>query len=546
MRDGSESIERGAAALDAMRNATFATAAVATSATDEAQAPGIVATAAGAAVADWPELVPLAAKTEPEAYPLDALPPTVRAAAEEVLGFTKAPVAMVASCALSALSVALQAQADVKRAEKLTGPAGLFLLTIADSGERKSTCDGFFTAAIREYQEQEAEAAKPVLQEHRSRLSAWEAKRAGIVESIKADAKARKDTSEKEAALRQVDNAKPEAPRVPRLLFGDATPEALAWALAKQWPSGGVLSSEAGIVFGAHGMSKDSMMRNLALLNVLWDGGALPIDRRKEDGSFTVKGARLTMALQIQESTLRSFFDRSGGLARGTGFLARFLIAWPESTQGYRLFSEPPTHWPALMAFNRRMAVLLSNPVPMDEGGALNPPLLPLAPDAKAAWIAFHDALELELRIGGELCDVRDVASKCADNAARLATLFQQFEYGGGAIGLDAFESASRVAAWHLNEARRFFGELAMPEPLANAARLEAWLLAWCRGNNSAQVPRRAVQKGGPPGLRDGDKLDKAVQELIDAGRIRWAQERRKKLFEVRPCLLKQNDRGAP
>jgi hypothetical protein len=35
---------------------------------------------------------------------------------------------------------------DVMRAEKLTGPTGLYLLTIADSGERKSTCDGYFTS----------------------------------------------------------------------------------------------------------------------------------------------------------------------------------------------------------------------------------------------------------------------------------------------------------------------------------------------------------------------------------------------------------------
>ena len=36
------------------------------------------------------------------------------------------------------------------------------------------------------------------------------------------------------------------------------------------------------------------------------------------------KEAWLTVALQIQEMALRSFFDRSGGLARGTGFLSRF------------------------------------------------------------------------------------------------------------------------------------------------------------------------------------------------------------------------------
>ena len=36
-----------------------------------------------------------------------------------------------------------------------------------------------------------------------------------------------------------------------------------------------VLSAEAGAVFGAHGMGQDTILRNLALLNVLWDGGEI-------------------------------------------------------------------------------------------------------------------------------------------------------------------------------------------------------------------------------------------------------------------------------
>ncbi|MGH8660095.1 MAG: YfjI family protein [Gammaproteobacteria bacterium] len=395
-------------------------------------------------------------------------------------GFIKAPVPLVASSALASLSIAAQAHADVKRAEKLTGPVSLFLLPIADSGERKTTCDGFFTKAIRDYEEAQAQAAKPALKDHKAAIEAWEARRAGIKDKIRQLAKENKPTGGMEAALRELEHDKPEPPRVPRLLYTDATPEELARCLAMQWPSGGVVSAEAGIVFGAHGMGKDSVMRNLALLNVLWDGATLTIDRKSSE-SFTVRGARLTMALQVQEATLREFLTRSGALARGTGFLARFLVAWPESTQGFRPFTEAPLNWPALAAFNRRITAILDQPVPIDDEGALSPPILPLTVEAKAAWVAFHDAIEGELRNGGELYDVRDVASKTADNAVRLAALFQVFEGAGGAIGADAFESASRIAAWHLNESRRFFGELALPAELVNAARLDSWLIDYCR-----------------------------------------------------------------
>lgn len=46
---------------------------------------------------------------------------------------------------------------------------------------------------------------------------------------------------------------------------------------------------------------------------------------------------------------------------------------------------------------------------------------------------------------------------------ARDARILQAF---GDAIGLEYFKSASLIVAWHLNEARRFFGELPMPVEL--------------------------------------------------------------------------------
>jgi putative DNA primase/helicase len=484
---------------------------------------------------EWPEPQPLTAKIEPEEYPLDALPDTIRAAVEEVQAFVKAPVPLVASSALAALSLACQAHVDAKRAEKLQGPVGLFLLTIADSGERKSTCDGFFTSAIRQYQEEQAEAMKPAVKEYQAELAAWEAERDGILSAVKDAGRKGKPTDKLRADLAQLQQDKPEPPRVPRLILGDETPENLAWSLAKQWPSAGVLSSEAGVVFGSHGMGKESAMRNLALLNVLWDGGAHSIGRRTSE-SFTVRGARLTMGLMVQETTLREYFSKAGGLARGTGFLARFLVAWPESTQGQRPFTDPPANWPHLAAFHRRIAAILNQPAPIDEDGALTPAMLSLAPDAKAAWREYHDAIESELASGGELHDVRDVASKSADNAARLAALFQVFEHGMGAIGVDSFERASRIVAWHLSEARRFFGELALPAELADAARLDSWLIEYCKRERTHMVGKNHVRQHGP--LRDGARLDTAIRELVALDRLRLVRDGKRLTIQVNPALV--------
>jgi len=490
-------------------------------------------------VANWPEPLPLIAKIESEPYPLDALPDTLRAAVKEVQDFTKAPVPLVASSALAALSVSAQAHLDVKRAENLHGPVGLFLLTIADSGERKSTCDGFFMQVIRDYEAHQAELAKPLIKDYQAIECAWEAKRSGIKDKIRTLAKAGNPTDEQETRLRTLEQDKPVPPRVPRLLYGDATPEALKWSLAKVWPSGGVISSEAGLVFGAHGMGNDSVMRNLATLNQLWDGADIATERRTTE-SFTVRGARLTMGLQVQEATIRSFFERTGELARGIGFFARCLVSKPESTQGYRAFTEAPESWPALAKFNQRITAILEQAIPMEEEGVLDPPVLPLAADAKAAWILFHDAIESELRSGGELYDVRDVASKIADNAVRIAALFQIFEYEDtGSIGLAAFEGAQRIAAWHLNEARRFYGELALSEEQANVVRLDTWLIDHCRKTGANYISRRETQQNIIPAcLRKKENLDDALKELMEINRARLVQDGKRKDIYINPALL--------
>ena len=61
--------------------------------------PAMAATQALTHFDDWPEPLPLTAKIEFEPYPIDSLPSVIRHAVSEVVGFVKAPEAMVAMSA---------------------------------------------------------------------------------------------------------------------------------------------------------------------------------------------------------------------------------------------------------------------------------------------------------------------------------------------------------------------------------------------------------------------------------------------------------------
>jgi putative DNA primase/helicase len=450
------------------------------------------------------------------------------------LDFIQCPAALAACSALSALSLAGQALVDVRRSEGLTGPVSLFVLAVAESGERKSSADGYFTSTIKTWQHERAIASKPDVAHGQAKLDEWEASREGIIAAIKSCAKGGKPTDELREKLERLEMDPPMPVLVPNLIYTDATPEALAFALSRKWPSGGVMSSEAGAVFGGHAMTSDSAMRNMAMLNALWDGGEVKIDRRTSE-SFAVRGARLTMGLAVQPETIRAFYEGSKGLARGIGFSARCLIAWPASTQGKRMFRPAPETMPAVGAFGKRLAQLLDETPAPDGAGQIERRMLGLSDEAHAVWRAFHDDVERELGHAGELIDVRDVASKAADNAARIAALFHLYESGAeGEVSAAHMRAAGAIMTWHLYEARRFYGEVALPKGLANAVKLDAWLLK----QGEAHVPTRHVRQFGPNALRDARMFDEAMSILADAHRARIVEIGQKKVIQLNPALV--------
>jgi putative DNA primase/helicase len=484
----------------------------------------------------WPEPVPLVQSIQPEPYPLDALPLGMREAVQEVQAVAQAPVAMVATSALSALSMAAQGLHDVVRAERLSGPVGLFTLVLADSGERKTTCDDFFQPTIRKWQQAQEEARRPEVEQHEADMDAWSAQREGLLGAIKDAVKKGKPSDAQKRELAELHAMKPHPPRVPRLIYSDITPEELGYQLGKRYPSAAITASEGGVVLGGHGMSGEMAMRNMARLNDLWSGQEIQSDRRTVE-SWRARNARLTLSLQVQESTLRAFFDKTAGLARGTGFLARFLVAWPQSTQGTRFYKEPPGHWPKLAIYHQRIERILNEPLAIDDEGELHPSALPLTAEAKAVWVAFHDEVEARLAVGGDYADIRDVASKCADNAARLAALFHIFEYGGGgAVGPGAMEGGCMLAAWHLDEARRFFGEIALPQEMADAARMSHWVLQYAKTLGVAEVATRDLQRMGP--IRKKDRLEAGLDELQAHHHVRVVKDGKRRWVVINPTLM--------
>ena len=488
-------------------------------------------------VGEWPRPEPLIGQIGRAPYPVDALPMAIRRAVEEVQACVQAPVEMVASSALATASLAAQALADVRRNRTLIGPIGLYFLTVAESGERKSTVDRLFGRAVYDFQDRQREAAKTSLANHTADLAAWEARREASLSHLQGDAKANKSVDGHRADLAVIEAGKPVAPRVPRLLYADVTQERLMRSLATEWPSGGIFASEGAAVFGGHSMSRDSIARTLAALNTLWDGGTFLVDRSQAP-SFAVRGARMTMALQVQPHVLTDFLERDRGLSRGSGFLARFLIGQPVSTQGRRPYRETDAT-PELDAFSSRIAELLTELPPIDPERGLAPTVLDFSPEAKAHWIERYNAIERQLSSNGDFAAIPDVAAKAADNIARLAAVLHVFEHGAaGAISADTVHNAGEIVTWHLYSAKALLGPLSVSKDEANAANLDRWLLDRCAMEGVDGFSTRTLLQSGPNALRKREDFNRAAELLAGHGRVRLVHVGNRRRLVLNPALL--------
>lgn len=486
---------------------------------------------------EWTEPRPILRPAQTAApYPTDSLPEVIGAAVREYQSFGQQPQALVASSALAIVTAACQGLADVARDSILRGPLSLNFLLIAASGERKTAADRTFARPLRDFERDAREDWQRSVADHEAATLAHQSQRQRLETELKS-AKAPGASHDVQQALAALIADQPSAPIEPRLILGDVTPEALASLLAKGWPCALLLSDEGGMILGSHATQRESVSRFLGLLNALWDASApITMDRRSAP-SVRVEGRRLSAFIQVQMEAMVDFLGRTGDLARGSGFLARFLIAWPESTAGIRRYREPPASLPALERLNSRVLELLAKPLPLDEAMRLNPPLLRITGGAKETWIQVHDMFEELLASGQELSDVRDIAAKAAENVARLAGVFTVFA-GKSEIGADAISDAATIVGWHVKEAQRMLDAMGDPAEITDAQALDAWLVSHCRAVGVQALATGDILRLGPQRVRKPARRDAALAVLEEAGRVRVQRIGRRELVAVNPALI--------
>jgi putative DNA primase/helicase len=337
----------------------------------------------------------------------------------------------------------------------------LYLFAPLLSGERKTGMVGAATAPLYEWETEQAEFKADEIRAAQSRRKTQEK----IIEGMRNKAAKTSDDEERRALIESIaaqEVALEDIPHLPRLLADDATPESLPRILKAQGEVLGIISSEGGIfdIFGGR-YSRDGIP-NLDLLLKAHNGESYRVDRIGRD-PIVLNNPRLEVCICPQPDVLLSMADKPG--FRGRGLLARFLYLFSESQVGYRNISPDPMPGSVTREYSTRIKALLDM-----RGANLE---LTISPTARALWLQFAQAVEEQMRPGGEFEHFRDWAGKLPGQAARLAGVFHCIEAqlpGSLTVTEDTMSRALSLAALLADHAKMAFSTMGS-DPATEAAK---------------------------------------------------------------------------
>lgn len=441
-------------------------------------------------------------------FPVNAFPEKARNAIYELSNIYKAPVALIGSSIIGAISLASQNKVDVCRLNGIRGPVSISLLIEAVSGERKSTLDNAVMKLFYQLENEYFEIYKKDFLTYNLEMEIYNSEKKRILASIRRDGKSVNAENE----LKELMLTMPVKPTRYRFIFNDATPAALKEYLCGEWRAIGLMSDEAGNIFNGHAF------KELPFINKLWDGADISVDRKNEPEAL-IKNARLTISLMVQPKTFKSFLERKGELAKDLGVFARFFVCSPKSTQGTRQIHNPIVSSEHLPIFHRRIMELARESI--NVRGEEDRVCLRFSPEAQERWITFYNQAEGLIGVFGHFDDVKDYISKLSDNLARLAALLHHFNGGGGDIPLSILENAISITCWYGDEYRRMFGKnQGISQSEIDANELHSWIIEYCKSKNVPYIRKQTLFHYGPNRLREAEKLNEILNLLLSQGRI--------------------------
>jgi hypothetical protein len=412
---------------------------------------------------------------------------------------------MIALPLLTAIAAAIGNACRIELKPGYSEPAVIWAAVVSESGSRKSPA---LECPIRPLRKKEGEAIK----QFRGAMRDYEIDMRNFRAATKKAKKSQTDSA-----------TPPDEPALPvcrRYTVSDVTSEAVAVRL-EQNPRGLLLIRDelAGFFSCMNQYKSGGKGGDEAAYLAMHGARFLTIDRKNsEKPQIYVPLAALSIVGAVQPGVLQRILTRA---RMESGMAARFLLAYP-----------PPktVHWTEKTidkTIEDRLETMFDWLVDLElkfdeQTGEPSPALLPLAPDAKPLWIAFHDehaAEQTELQ-----GDLSAAWAKLTGYAARLSLICELATWATGddfqpptSVSAASVKAGIALARWFSTETKRIYAILDETDEQREVRELVDYIR-----QQGGTVTARQLTRGPRRYRNHGDLAEADLQRLAAQNLGEW------------------------
>jgi 5S rRNA maturation endonuclease (ribonuclease M5) len=473
----------------------------------------------------WNELKPFDSFELPK-FPIDCLPEDMKKYVITVSKNLATPIEMGALAELATVAVCLQGKIFVEVKPDYKESLNLYVLIIAEPGERKSPLLKLISEPLYRYERDENIIRKKKIREEemlirsKKKLAAELEEKGDLIQALELQS--------------EVDGLEKSKTRLLRLTSDDFTVEALTSLMAENNGCMSVISSEGGMFNNLTG--RYSGKNSYEALLKAYTGDTIRVDRKSREPEL-IENAYLTILLMAQNSVLEGIMSNSD--MRGQGFLGRFLYCQPKSPLGTRKYDTPQLDHAVMDNFHSIINHLLS---------IKDKQVLKLSPEASKVSKEFFEWLEPQLV--NELDEIRDWASKLHGTTIRIAGILHCVDnkgIGDGIINEKTMSNAKDLAVYFIEHAKKAFSMMGASEALIKAK----YILKKLEGLSVPEVSKRDIYLACRCKLiKKTEDMDEPISILIEHGYIREKSNGSSKsvgrkpsaVYELNPVHFVQNE----
>lgn len=458
-------------------------------------------------------------------FPIKLFPTIIAKAIIATCVNKNVPIEIAASAYLAAASLSCLPLVEAIPAHTtIPEPAVLNLLVIADSGFGKSTALRSVMQVFHDFSFQVNQEYKELLKKYQVDWRLWKEKEKALSRNVRQATTHRYLNEEDENIVLEAHlQNEPQKPVRFKFLYQDISRGELLKNVEDN-PEAGIISGE-GITFFKSRAKEDPGAYNLG-----WDGAPYLYQRDGVDCEVTL---RLMFCLMVQPDVFDEYLAKHKNSGRGSGFLARFLMAKVDEIPDYyteRDFSKLNS---AFAVFDNRVLELLELAKRRFYCGLSDKEQLTLASETMLLIGEKRAEMKQKIAKGGPYEHIPDIALKSDANALRLATIFHHFsKEPGDVISSSEMERAYEIIEWYMAQACRvFYQDSSLSLFEKDVLEVYHWIHNYMTEKGRAIISKSEIMRLGPKhksnNLREARKLVPILEQLAWQKRILLLQNAR-------------------